>query len=332
MIKCPKCGFEQPPDQYCARCGINIATYKAPPVPLGRKLTGSGGFYIFLLTTVIVSTVYFIFIRTSNNVVYNTEFERMALPPKDVLNKKTNETVSNENEATNENKEGTVFGGTASTVNLKTDSDIEVTTDTEPESISVEKNAAQEKPIAAIRPKPQLTVYFLEVPQASTPTLFSGSDGGSIGVVPQFSNHKNEAKNIAQINELARESKIISTINNPIRFDQILNESTGLYIRVIPSSLSDTAMNVEIHIEYRSSATAPGSPQGFQEFDGVFTLNNNAAAYFADVLPKNAAIKPEENSIFRQHSVFKVLTSQQFISNSTEFLIFFEATGLAENP
>ena len=27
MIRCPKCGFEQPEEEYCAKCGVHIATY-----------------------------------------------------------------------------------------------------------------------------------------------------------------------------------------------------------------------------------------------------------------------------------------------------------------
>jgi len=36
--KCPKCGFGQPQDQYCAKCGVDIIAYKAPPQPLLKKL------------------------------------------------------------------------------------------------------------------------------------------------------------------------------------------------------------------------------------------------------------------------------------------------------
>lgn len=29
-MKCPKCLFEQPKDQFCAKCGVNVETYKSP--------------------------------------------------------------------------------------------------------------------------------------------------------------------------------------------------------------------------------------------------------------------------------------------------------------
>ena len=41
MMKCPKCGFSQPKDQYCANCGVDVGIYRPPTRP----------FYIFFLQT-----------------------------------------------------------------------------------------------------------------------------------------------------------------------------------------------------------------------------------------------------------------------------------------
>ncbi|MBL7671940.1 MAG: hypothetical protein JNM39_15740 [Bdellovibrionaceae bacterium] len=38
LIKCPKCGFSQPQDQYCAQCGVDITNFKAPPTSAASKL------------------------------------------------------------------------------------------------------------------------------------------------------------------------------------------------------------------------------------------------------------------------------------------------------
>lgn len=49
MIDCPRCGFTQPPDRYCANCGIDMEHYKAPQKPLLTRLSSSPWFYIFLI-------------------------------------------------------------------------------------------------------------------------------------------------------------------------------------------------------------------------------------------------------------------------------------------
>lgn len=41
MMKCPRCGFTQPRDQYCAQCGLDISTYKPPQRPLFDRLVQS---------------------------------------------------------------------------------------------------------------------------------------------------------------------------------------------------------------------------------------------------------------------------------------------------
>src|ERR1700678_3778964 len=40
MIKCPKCGFEQPKDRFCAKCGIVMENFSPNNgvVPMGYKL------------------------------------------------------------------------------------------------------------------------------------------------------------------------------------------------------------------------------------------------------------------------------------------------------
>lgn len=38
MMECPRCGFVQPEDQFCANCGLNISHFQAPPKPLGSRV------------------------------------------------------------------------------------------------------------------------------------------------------------------------------------------------------------------------------------------------------------------------------------------------------
>ncbi len=51
LINCPKCGFSQPQDKYCARCGIDVETYKPSRDPWWVRLykNALGQFLIFAL-------------------------------------------------------------------------------------------------------------------------------------------------------------------------------------------------------------------------------------------------------------------------------------------
>lgn len=59
-INCPKCGFTQPQDQYCARCGVDVTTYKAPPKPLLKQITGSLFFQLMLVFFIGGSAVFWV--------------------------------------------------------------------------------------------------------------------------------------------------------------------------------------------------------------------------------------------------------------------------------
>jgi hypothetical protein len=64
MVNCPRCGFSQPKDQYCAKCGIDMLAFKAPPTPAWLKLVRHPGFQLGSLGA--LALVGFLFIRASN--------------------------------------------------------------------------------------------------------------------------------------------------------------------------------------------------------------------------------------------------------------------------
>ena len=49
LINCPRCGFSQPKDQYCAQCGVDMESFKPKAVPLFQRLIQSTKTHIILL-------------------------------------------------------------------------------------------------------------------------------------------------------------------------------------------------------------------------------------------------------------------------------------------
>lgn len=58
MMTCPKCGFEQPKDQFCAKCGVNVESYK-PQIALASGLSSLMKPVVFVL--VIIAILFFLF-------------------------------------------------------------------------------------------------------------------------------------------------------------------------------------------------------------------------------------------------------------------------------
>ncbi len=49
LINCPRCGFSQPNDQYCAQCGVDMASYKPKSEPLYVKIFQSPTTHVVIL-------------------------------------------------------------------------------------------------------------------------------------------------------------------------------------------------------------------------------------------------------------------------------------------
>lgn len=54
MMDCPRCGFSQPKDRYCANCGLDAETYQVKPTPPLKKLRRNPYVYIALTIAVFV--------------------------------------------------------------------------------------------------------------------------------------------------------------------------------------------------------------------------------------------------------------------------------------
>jgi len=61
MIECPRCGFEQPKDQFCASCGLDIEHYVAKPKPVLVQLLQNPNLHLTLIGISIVLVVGYIF-------------------------------------------------------------------------------------------------------------------------------------------------------------------------------------------------------------------------------------------------------------------------------
>lgn len=60
MMDCPRCGFNQPQDRYCASCGLDVEHFIAPRTPVWRKVLISPNTYVILSGVLIVFLVLFI--------------------------------------------------------------------------------------------------------------------------------------------------------------------------------------------------------------------------------------------------------------------------------
>jgi|GEM_PF-2344645 len=56
-MNCPKCGFYQPEDQYCASCGVDMEKYQPKEAPVWRRVLGNWIFQLAVLMVVVIGLI-----------------------------------------------------------------------------------------------------------------------------------------------------------------------------------------------------------------------------------------------------------------------------------
>ena len=59
-MDCPRCGFNQPRDRFCANCGLNVEVALAQKPPLWRRVSSSPSFYLTLTGILVALLVVFV--------------------------------------------------------------------------------------------------------------------------------------------------------------------------------------------------------------------------------------------------------------------------------
>lgn len=58
MVECPRCGFIQPEDRYCANCGLDGMTYKPQPLPLYVRILNNTGVQLTVALFIVASLIF----------------------------------------------------------------------------------------------------------------------------------------------------------------------------------------------------------------------------------------------------------------------------------
>ena len=79
MINCPRCGFSQPKDKYCAQCGLDIETYRAPEVPLFKQVFGHPLFQISAVLLIALTSGIFVYRHNREEIQERVSFFRQGI-------------------------------------------------------------------------------------------------------------------------------------------------------------------------------------------------------------------------------------------------------------
>jgi hypothetical protein len=74
LIQCPKCGFSQPKDRYCANCGVDMESYRPQKPPLMGRIVGSAFFQISFVFLIVFVAIFYIRQKQKEELASRVEF------------------------------------------------------------------------------------------------------------------------------------------------------------------------------------------------------------------------------------------------------------------
>lgn len=98
MIHCPRCGFSQPKDSYCAQCGLDIENYKAPEVPFLKKIFSNPVFQLSIVLLVALASGLYVYKHNRQEIHERVSFFRQGIQYNRSLN--TSRPPQNDSSAT----------------------------------------------------------------------------------------------------------------------------------------------------------------------------------------------------------------------------------------
>ncbi|WP_413559977.1 hypothetical protein [Bdellovibrio sp. HCB209] len=333
MVSCPRCGFQQPQDKYCAQCGVDMESYKPQAAPWYQSFFKSTAVQLSLLVAVAGGGGFYIYNNgsTSNADIATTQARPTVqinasqnLPPPPPAAPEISPTEQ-PSVAAAQTADGLTITESASTVAAAS-----VTpTEAKPDDLKKEARA-----LAAKTSGPHLTVYYAEVVRPTLGRFMEASRGTgqfmtfadySAGIIPAIGGRVQAAG----VKILHKEER---NLNNA----KTLQWSYGIKDRGNPAveiglttffELADVEGNsirgnLEIQRTWREAGASGGFEVQRKSFPAIFEIGGETGFFMTGVMPTQSNLENDDE--LTSIDVYKVLRSPQFRAGESEFVIFVE--------
>lgn len=341
LINCPRCDFQQPQDQYCAQCGVDIDAFRPAAVPLWKKIFSNLFVQIALLLIVAGGAGISVYQKEQDNlerrVAYLNTAPQVASTsgsPQDFQateNDDSNFPSTNElptDQASQTPSEGNVTLATAKMMSNETTAPVP-TSPSAASSTALVTNQTD--------PKPQLIIKYAEVSRQTLSNFVSLSRATgqfmsfneySAGILPGMMKALSSAgvrtlaidKSNAKVNPGTFYESFVG-ISDPTD----LSRRIGFNLAMAFTDIEDGVLRGNIELQrYWRELRPPGEPQvQRRDFPAIFEIGRDSGFFIFGMLPRRTNLDNREDELIRQ-DVFKILRSPQFQSEESEFVIFIE--------
>lgn len=337
LINCPRCGFQQPNDKYCAQCGVDMETFKPTTPPAWKRFFGNPLIQLSLVVLVAGSVGITLYQKGQQNLERRVSYLKSTVQINSTSGEST-ETTAPPDEAQMANQSSEAADGEVNAYRVEPPQPPAEATATVSSDLAPAPSPEElENQGAAKAPKSEahLIVYYAEVPRGRLNAIFTTSRATgqfmnfneyTAGILPDFK------KNVLDRSEII----ILHKEDRPLRTARTLQWSYSAKNRMNPSmevglttffELGEVENNnLRGNLEIQRNWLEP-SPNGSLElqrksFPAIFEIGGETGFFMSGVLPPGPEIGGPIEEDLMNFEVYKILRSPRFRAGQSEFVIF----------
>lgn len=328
LINCPRCGFSQPQDQYCAQCGVDMQAFKPKTVPMTKKFFQSTVTHVILLLAGALFVGQYVIrseepqrwvqkiTRSQGVTKAKAKFEDKASNEASGISESASEadgpedqlkSLRNKELAVNANVEQPIQAGSSSPTGLP------------------DAGGSGSSPTArdASANEPNFRILYAEVPTAvvnrwisesSNAGLYQNLQEYSAGIIPEFRKKMDATARILKSSE-----KKLGPGQSDTNFSGTVGDESGQIIGIATNIEFRSQENGNLHGNIMVNRT---QRQGRENFPAEFDLPKGAAFFLLGAIRSNS-FQAERDQL--NMPPFQIFKSPDFAARKTEFVIILEA-------
>lgn len=304
LMNCPRCGFQQPQDTYCAQCGVDMTQFKPSKPPVWKRLLFHPLLQVCVLILAITCVFLFLYKGGNSDLIARENFLRSPVQVQSSLpfQKSASEPLPEE------------------TSELASVEDVRVVAErnTPPQEIT---------PPKALPTIGELQIEYVEMSTQSLNMLIEASrqrgqfmnfSDYAAGIVLQFAQIQSQLTS----EKLDTKSKQLTREHNLLQWDHTIsheNDVLGLtsFFEVVEATPTLLRGNLEIQRSWREENDDLLQKKSFP---AIFELSPESVFFMTGIIPQNPS--PDEEELAKV-APFKILKSNKYRTGESELVILF---------
>jgi hypothetical protein len=309
MTQCPRCGFEQPRDRFCAKCGIMMTALESKKPEESRASINPLFFIVPLAVIILLGVLYFLNHHSLTSLESPSQVTSLPATPKKFVPPAVFR-PSNKPLAPEKSSNETIPAVATVTPEPAVAASPTPATATEATTVSVGFDMVNKEVMERLSQEGE---GRLEIGRYS------------VTVVPQFKSKYDGVKSDTNFHHLSEESKALAVSEPSLVFgggkEPKTNDAIGFFVEITPTRMTERGMEYRTSIK-RSLPELSSTNEvkvTSQNFDDTLVIPIGSGVVIAGLLPRKSMAEGEDE--LYKNNILRALVDPDFQKGENEFLI-----------